>query len=246
MGSNKVHTFDNGVKIYDYQILDKQRERYKKRNVHEEDEEDLFIDIIQKLPESALYVNVGSAVGYYPLLAHNLRKDIKIHCFEPLSIHNKMFKENIVLNSFNDNDFHIHNIAVSENNGKVLFRNASYGSKVLGTNKGSILSSIKNILRGNKNQVVKSLTLFKIKDIIQISKVDFLQMDVQGHEEPILRKYFEEVSDDFSISSFLVGTHGVEIHEKCAKIFSDNGYELIINHSVSKNQPDGIIYCKKQ
>ena len=40
----KEHLFDNGVKVFDYQLLPIQRERYKKRNVHEEDEEDLFAD----------------------------------------------------------------------------------------------------------------------------------------------------------------------------------------------------------
>jgi len=45
-----IHEFDSGIKVYDSHLLDIQRIRYEKRNVHEEDEEDIFIEIIETLP----------------------------------------------------------------------------------------------------------------------------------------------------------------------------------------------------
>lgn len=96
----KEHLFDNGVKVYDHQLLPIQRERYKSRNVHEEEEEDLFVKIIGGLHKDAVYVSVGTAIGYYPLLAKRLKNDINVHCFEPLPLHLEYLKENMELNGW--------------------------------------------------------------------------------------------------------------------------------------------------
>ena len=42
-----IHSFDNGVRVCDDHLLDEQRERYRKRNVHEAEEEDIFVDLVR-------------------------------------------------------------------------------------------------------------------------------------------------------------------------------------------------------
>ena len=41
-----IHTFDNGVRVYEDQLWAGQRARYEKRNVHEAEEEDIFVELI--------------------------------------------------------------------------------------------------------------------------------------------------------------------------------------------------------
>jgi len=45
-------------------------------------------------------VSLGSAIGYYALLAKYTCSNIKIHCFEPLDRHRRYLEENIELNGF--------------------------------------------------------------------------------------------------------------------------------------------------
>ena len=61
--TRKIHKFDNGVRVYDDHLMPAQRQRYKIRNVHEADEEDLFIKIISSLPDDGTFVNIGTAIG---------------------------------------------------------------------------------------------------------------------------------------------------------------------------------------
>ncbi len=60
-----IHTFDNGVRVYDDHLLDEQRERYRKHNVHEAEEENIFVDLIHRIPANGCFVDVGAAIGYY-------------------------------------------------------------------------------------------------------------------------------------------------------------------------------------
>ena len=43
-----IHTFDNGVRVFEDQLWEGQRARYQKRNVHEAEEEDIFVDLIRR------------------------------------------------------------------------------------------------------------------------------------------------------------------------------------------------------
>lgn len=63
MTSEEAHLFDNGVKIFKSHLLPVQLERYAIRNVHEAEEEDIFVDMIKNMPMQGVYVNIGSAVA---------------------------------------------------------------------------------------------------------------------------------------------------------------------------------------
>lgn len=115
----KIHTFDNGVSVYDAHLMPAQRERYKIKNVHEADEEDFFIKIMSAIPDAGCFVNIGTAVGYYALLAKKCSPALQIHAVEPLRYFRHCFQENIRLNNFADEDFIVHPVAVGAENGRV-------------------------------------------------------------------------------------------------------------------------------
>lgn len=247
----KIHQFDNGVKVYDHHLLDIQRKRYTIKNVHEAEEEDLFIQIINQLPPNAIYVNIGSAIGYYPMLARQLRKDILIYCFEPLTRHIIQFKENLCLNQMDEKSFTIYNKAVSDVNATVSFVDESFGSTIIKyAYEPYSIRHLKNIIKRNIGhskgtiQKVAAIPLSHVFLLASSTTIDFVQMDIQGFEQLVLEQYFKDIQQQSNIiTSFLIGTHGNTIHNTCIKLLAKNQYKLLVNEPVLKNQPDGIIHC---
>lgn len=252
----RIHKFDNGLKVYDYHLLNKQRKRYRINNVHEQDEENIFISLIERLPREATYVNIGSAIGYYPLLARKIRDDLKIHCFEPLPRHLQFFRENIVLNEFSEEDFAIYDLAVGSESGMADFVDASYGSSLTLKPNGkkpkpkSMKKRVKSLLlkcagvRKEKPTIeVTTVKMNEIHEVTKSEKINFVQMDIQGAEHVVLRSYFssQRLHQGEEIWSFLIGTHGKQIHEDCKEMFLEADYKIEHDEQDTKNQPDGIL-----
>lgn len=230
-----VHCFDNGVKVYDDQLIEAQRLRYAKRNVHEEDEEELFIEMIENLPTSGIFVSLGSAIGYYALLAKRTRPDLIIHCFEPLDRHRQYLLENIELNGYSHEDFQIHSQAIAPNSETYLLIDRSFGSFLIKPEDA----------RSRPASPIDAFTLSGIGAMIGSPMVHLLQMDIQGLEALILEGFFSESNpgskNSVDIQAFLIGTHGAGIHERCRAALSQNNYAFIHDEFETLNQPDGIL-----
>ena len=248
-----IHTFENGVKVYDYHLLDSQRERYEKRNVHEPDEEDIFVKIVNSIPPKGYYINIGSAIGYYPILAKKLSASIIIHAYEPLEIHRKYFTENIRLNGFAHEDFYIHEEAVSSSDGYAKLADKRYGSHL--AKHETFLNNTKYVAKhllaylGLKNfpryshSKVKTLTLDSlIKDISRT--VDLIQMDIQGHEVEALQGGLQSLKSGL-INTVLIGTHHLEKHKECIGILKNHAYLIEFEEYETEHQPDGIIVASR-
>ena len=157
------------------------------------------------------------------------------------------------LNRLASGDFFIHQIAISATSGEVLFHDNSYGSSLLPSPEGfnflNQLRGIKDALFSRKSKQasfhVQSIRLSEVFALIKKSKINFLQMDIQGFELPVLEKYFEDIAiSSNKIESFLVGTHSAAIHASCLNLLRRNGYQIIEDIPESLNQPDGIIFCR--
>ena len=222
-----------------------QRTRYDHSNVNEEDEEALFLEIIASLPHGAVFVSIGTAIGYYPLLARKIRPDLVIHCFEPLPSHQSFFLENIELNGVSRNEFHIHPLAISTRRKKVLLRDHSYGSYIFTVENRDLLNNLPNQKQLEKSTIlVDAITLKEVNAFINIPFLDFVQIDIQGHEASVLGDYFTKMGDQNKmVSRFLIGTHGLKIHQNCRNSFLENGYRLLLDQPDPKNQADGILYA---
>jgi FkbM family methyltransferase len=226
-----VHCFDNGVKVYDDQLVEAQRLRYAKFNVHEEDEEELFLGLIKKLPVGGIFVSLGSAIGYYALLAKHTRPDLKIHCFEPLDRHRRYLEENIELNGYSKDDFNIHSRAVAPNNDTYLLVDRAFGSFLIKPEDA----------RSRPTSPIESVTLSGIGAMIGSPLIDLVQMDIQGLEALILEDYFSGCSNGSTIQAFLIGTHGESIHERCRVALKQHNYDFVHDEFETLNQPDGIL-----
>jgi FkbM family methyltransferase len=245
-----IHTFDNGVRVNNAHLTQKQRSRYLHTNLHEPEEEGLFISAVHRLPSGGCFVSVGTAIGYYAVLAKKLRPDLEIHCFDPLPYHLECLKENIHLNGFQESSFHIHQAAVSDRIGKVRFLENSFASSIdNSTIAQRIIRRMRYLFSGNNlNQSlnrafqVHSVTLSGVFGMVAQQKIGLLQMDIQGHELNVLTEFFKG-REHCEVSEFIVGTHGSTIHSGCRNLLLSNGYLIIADLPTCEGQPDGILDC---
>jgi FkbM family methyltransferase len=254
--SRKVHVFDNGVSVYDDHLLSVQRERYRKRNVHEAEEEDVFVALVRNLPADGCYVNIGCAIGYYPILARRLAPQLAIHAVEPLARHRDYFSENARLNGFSPFGFAVHVEAIAARIGTAPFLDDSYGSTLVREEPRPPVSS-RSILGGilaalglgpravtrTPGRVVPTTTLDALVERIG-RPVHLVQMDVQGFEMDVLRGGQQSLRAG-RVETFLIGTHGAAIHRECTSELQRHGYTIEFSEPETKDQPDGILVASK-
>jgi FkbM family methyltransferase len=238
---NRIHKFENGIKVYDNQLLDIQRERYLKVNVHEAVEENVFIEYINRIRASGTFINVGSAIGYYLFLAKLKRPDIKVIGYEPLRLHRKYFYRNVLLNNFRESDFKLFPEGLHYEKRWNLLKNRRFGS-LIETSKVIKICNFFKYMFSKKYTLIKTVTL---NEIIQRSDgiIDLLQMDIQGIEYNILNNSKEILMKGF-IKCFIIGTHGSEIHQGSLDVLQYCNYNISYNEPFPVGQPDGIIVAE--
>jgi FkbM family methyltransferase len=244
-----IHVFENGIRVYDDHLIPVQRERYKKRNVHEPEEEDIFVRIVRGLPASGCFVNVGSAIGYYLLLARKLSPTLQIHAVEPLERHRRFFAENVALNGMAMSDFVLHPEGVAPTAGEARFVDEGYSSSIKQGQAPPRASLWRRLFGGGsarptpKLVTIQTVTLAGLLERIG-RDVDLMQIDVQGLESGIL-KSAAAVLGAGRVKTFLIGTHGPQIHRACVESLTQGGYAIEHDQFDTREQPDGIIVASK-
>ena len=255
--SRAIHTFDNGVRVYEDQLLDEQRARYQKRNVHEAEEEEIFIDLIRRLPHDGCFVDLGAAIGYYLILAHKLSPNLAIHGVEPLERHRRFLNENLILNGLTRDDFVIHSEGLTSSAGSQTFMDRGYSSRLAPDGgKGTISLSArwKHFLqavglRRARNEILTIPTITLDAFVRRLGRpIDLLQMDVQGLEVEVLKGGAGSLRTG-AVKCFLIGTHGrargLTLHEECRELLRASGYAIEVDQPDTKEQPDGILVATK-
>jgi FkbM family methyltransferase len=233
MSDFAIHTFDNGVRVYDAHLLEVQRARYRLRNVHEAEEEDIFISALADLPQGGLFLNVGAAIGYYAILAKLRRPDLAVHAVEALPSQAERFRQTVTLNGLATSAIQLHEVAVAPNDDVEAFLlDDSYGSRLLASHEHTHSKTVR----------VKAVPLAQLCSDIGGS-IALLQMDIQGLEKPVLEKFFAGKSRPI-VSKFLIGTHGNDIHQAVKRMLETNGYSIAFDSPQPKDQPDGILFAQ--
>ena len=250
-----IHTFNNGVRVFDDHLLEEQRERYRKHNVHEAEEEDIFVDLVRRIPANGCFVDVGAAIGYYLILARKLAPALTIHAVEPLARHRAFLRENAVLNGFSDNEFTVHLEGLTSSVGSETFMDRGFGSRLPRNEKDrrvSLSTRWKRLLEriglrqakpGSQALTIPTITLDLL--VRRIGRpVDLLQIDVQGLEVEVLKGGTQSMAAG-SVRAFLIGTHSLPIHQECVARLQTSGYAVAVDQPDTKEQPDGIIVARK-
>ena len=204
--------------------------------------DDLNTQIItSKLKTNHCFLDIGSNIGYFSLLASILVKmNGRVIAFEPIKKLYKQIKFSKKINSYNN--IKIYNFGLSDKNIK---------EKIYLQEKNIASSSIykKNILnfsffRGfifkkffeTKNLIkFENIVLKKLDNLIKC-KVDFIKIDVEGEEYPallgmkqILKKYKPKLI--IEISNFgLKKNYPVKIYEFLYKL----KYDIYLNYNLKK------------
>jgi len=110
----RTHTYNNGITCCYDSIPKDALKRYKVINLHEPLQETIFEEIFLQ-NKINVYLNIGSAWGYYPLLAKKFNPDVEVHAFDPWESRCVDFRKNMELNKVEDGIF-IHQKRVGNHN----------------------------------------------------------------------------------------------------------------------------------
>ena len=238
----KVHTFDNGVKVFEAQLLAGQKERYLRNNLHEPEEEAIFLRVIRRLNPGDSFINIGAAIGYYAILAKLQRPDLRVHAYEPLRMHRRYIRRNLKLNGLVARDVEIHKEGVDRADGFATFRNQDYSSAIERGSSG--LSRVGELLQKLRGQRISTISLESAIGRCD-GPVGLVSMDIQGAEIAVVNASLD-VIQSMRVEHYLIGTHGPGIHKDIVDALERCGYTIVVNELAPDLQPDGIVLAQKQ
>ena len=183
---------------------------------------------IKELRNGMVCVDIGSNIGYYALLESKIvGKNGKIFAIEPSPENFNYLNNNLKLQNFSNTETYQIAIGNQDGTAKLTVGNKSNHSKVI-----TEYQTIPNGLD------VISVPIKKLDTFVQeqnISKIDFVRMDVEGFElnviegmKNVLRKLRPMIQVEVH-KKFL----GAKNTKKLLEIFKDEGYD--IKHYVSKD-----------
>ena len=205
--------------------------------------DDLNTQIItSKLKTNDCFIDIGSNIGYFSLLASILVKmNGRVIAFEPIKKLYKQIKFSKKINSYNN--IKIYNFGLSDKNikekiylqEKNIASSSIYKKNILNFSfyKGFIFKKLfekKNLIK------FENIVLKKLDNLIKC-KVDFIKIDVEGEEYPallgmkqILKKYKPKLI--IEINNFaLKKNYSVKIYEFLYKL----KYDIYFNYNLKKN-----------
>ena len=143
-------------------------------------------------------LDIGSNIGYYPLMELNLiGKKGKLISVEPSSSNIELLKRNLELNNFHQ--IEIHEGAISDENSEKNF--------FLSTQ--SNLNTFHNIGTGIEHlsgEIVK-VKVQTITSLLKGRSIDLIRMDVEGHEVEVLNGMISSIDEMSKLPMIIFETH---------------------------------------
>ena len=189
--------------------------------------EEVFKEEIYKFETSnpePFIIDCGSNIGMSVLYFKNKYPNAKIIAFEPDADNFKLLEENIAQNNFQN--VKLHNVAISNESGKINLYFESDKSSTL----GNTTSPAWGDRPGFQSITVDAV---KLSDYIKDKRVDYLKLDVEGAE----KKVFNDISSHLPNIKEL----GFEFHHTNSEnseadynyileLLRNNGFDLEIKH----------------
>ncbi|WP_435134001.1 FkbM family methyltransferase [Formosa sp. A9] len=197
-----------------------------------------YSDIFEKISKNIdIFLDIGSNIGYYSILASKSNPKIKAYAFEPAIGPKYYLKKNIELNHF-QNNIKLLDFAISNSTGEIDFyevQNKKY--KYLKHNlAGEGNAGTKTKSRNFVLNKVKSTTLSNFIKCNDLKKIDLIKIDTEGTETIILNSGLSEIKkfEPIVICETLFNT----IENELEDIFNQLNY-VFYNHT-----PKGLIRVK--
>jgi len=156
--------------------------------MHRNGELHLMKDIFRHLSCLTVF-DVGANIGEWTELALRINPNLNIHCFEPSSItfkklKSRNFKGNIIYNNFG--------LSSTTKQKKLYIFGECDGKNSLHIRSG--LEEGWGLKEQQTTETVKLETLDKYCNQYGIQEIDFMKLDVEGHEFEVLRGATEMIS----------------------------------------------------
>ena len=147
-----------------------------------------YSEIFEKLSKNInSFLDIGSNIGYYSLLATKSNPNIKVFGFEPATGPKYFLQKNIQLNNFQNNIKAI-NLALSNQIGQIDFYEVESPKykylkhDLAGEGNAGTKTTSRNFIKNT----VSAITLEKFIDNENITNVDLIKIDTEGTEIDIL------------------------------------------------------------
>ncbi len=186
----------------------------------------IFYDLVK---HCSTFMDIGSNIGYYSILARISNPKIRITAFEPASGPFNFLDKNVNVN-FNDASIDTNRIALSDKAGEIKFyeyKNPKYGyiTENLGGTSSEIEKSDSNL---ESEVTVKSDTLANyLVSKKGYQKIDLIKIDTEGTEDKILRQSGDLL--DIKRPIIICETLFNKIEDKLEDLFRKHDY-LFFNH----------------
>lgn len=142
-------------------------------------------------------VDIGANVGSFSLFVLSRYPHARIFAYEPMPNNFALLEK--YKNELNLDTLHIHNNAVSDSEGEIsLYYNADNAF----TTEASINAGT---VSGKDECRVKTVTLESIINTYDVDRIDFLKVDCEGSEYPILYSLDDKIYENISVIA--VETH---------------------------------------
>lgn len=180
-------------------------------------------------------LDVGSNTGIYTLLAFNNNSKAKVLSIEPVPVNFEVLVKNIIANGHQPC---AEMVALSDNEGVakmfMLKDRLNYMTSV-NENRYALHPEI-----SGKHEVVEIkvpiVTYGRLAEKHQITKVDLIKIDVEGHELAVIRSMLSMIKRDLPI--ILLEVIGDKNAIELTKIFDNIGYKYI---SIDESNPGRVV-----
>ena len=207
----------------------------------------LFEELIK---EMSSFIDIGSNIGYYSLLACKSNPKLKAYAFEPALGPKHFLNKNIVINGFG-NSIKTFDIALSDHEGEIDFyevENVKY--KYLKYNlAGEGNTGTKTTSRNFVKNRVETTTLNRFINHENISQIDLIKIDTEGTELDILNESIDVITkfEPIIICETLYNTTEDALTEFFLELnykfynHTNKGLELV--SSLRRKKDDGVRNC---
>ena len=139
---------------------------------------------LRLIPPDSTVLDVGANIGFWSIpLANHLRGRGCLHAFEPVPANFKRLSENVRGNTLEDTA-HLHEIGLSDQNGSLQISLREDFADGAETGNATIVVDSYDLLFECKQIRVDRLD--DIFDSLGISRLDFIKVDIEGHEDKFL------------------------------------------------------------
>lgn len=228
VNGKKVQIMHNGLKVLQngYQGEWEADVISKLKGIHEPQEEKVFYEVLKKVGDGSVMMELGSWWSYYSMWFLKHVKGSRAYCTEPDPENIKLGRANAGLNGF-------------EEEKDIFFRQYASGKKDNET--------IEFRTEDSKKIKVPIRTVDSIVAEENIKKLTILHFDIQGAEQDTLKGCEQSIKQG-KIRFIFISTHhysisgNPNIHQECMDFIKRNGGHIIASHTILEScSGDGLI-----